>query len=502
MKKIFTLIILASFSIFAQNIDVIDGQTILANGTGTIYDDGGPSGDYSAYQTWTVTLYSCGGGAIELDVTFLDTESGYDYLNIYDGASTGSPSLGSFDGTVAPGVITSSGGFITIEFVSDVGTVEGGFAIDFSVPSEGPAILPSATVTQNCNSDLTYELIVNITNLNGAGGADINIAGSNVESNVGTGTYTYVGLSGDVNVEVLANGASCGTDYNILACDVCALTSAPTDDPCSAPAVDLSQPFYGSTSCSYTPTSSSPSGCGSIENDSWLTFTASDDTVILDWEVIYDATDCADGVQFSIWDGSCSLPGSMVELACQNPALYTGDFIIPDLTIGEEYFIRIDGFAGDLCDYSWEARDGVATTPENDDCPSADTIACGETGNLTNIVLASDADAPASVCTGVAGKGIWYIIQGTGGDVTLTTDNTGTNFDTQINVFTGTCGSLTCIAGDDDGGVTISNASTVTFSSTAGTYYYVYIDGDGSAQGEFVLSATCTSCPAEAGTWN
>ena len=54
----------------------------------------------------------------------------------------------------------------------------------------------------------------------------------------------------------------------------------------------------------------------------------------------------------------------MVEIACENPTLGNGTFTIPDnsgspLVIGQSYYVYIDGYAGDLCDYFWEANPGL-----------------------------------------------------------------------------------------------------------------------------------------------
>lgn len=60
--------------------------------------------------------------------------------------------------------------------------------------------------------------------------------------------------------------------------------------------------------------------------------------------------------------------------------------------------------------------------------------------------------------------------------VTISTDIAANNpkKDTRVHVYSGNCGSLTCVAGDDDSGTSFS--SIVTFSATAGTTYYIAWD--------------------------
>ena len=301
----------------------------------------------------------------------------------------------------------------------------------------------------------------------------------------------------------LGGGGGGGTNY-------CSGANAPADFPCSAPSIDLTQAYYGSTDCNYTVdaggTDNGPDDfCGSSNNDSWLQFTAADDTIVLDWTV----ENCANnqGVQFAVFDGNCWDQDNMVEIACENPALGSGTFTIPDgtfgsypLTIGQDYFVYIDGWAGDLCDYFWEAQSGIAINPDNDSCDNAIILNCGDIDTSNNI-LATGNDAPPS-CGGLnTGAGVWYKYIGDGSDVTLSTSNNGTNFDTEIFVYSGSCSNLNCIGSDNNSGN--GTTSEITFTSTIGVEYFIYVDGNGSSTGQFELSISCTNtCNANAGSWN
>lgn len=89
--------------------------------------------------------------------------------------------------------------------------------------------------------------------------------------------------------------------------------------------------------------------------------------------------------------------------------------------------------------------------------------------------------APPYSCTGgnTASKAQWYVytpVQNV--NVKITTDlQVNSGGDTNIGVFTGSCGALTCLAGDDDGGI-IGNGylSIVNFSALAGVSYYIVFD--------------------------
>ncbi len=140
--------------------------------------------------------------------------------------------------------------------------------------------------------------------------------------------------------------------------------------------------------------------------------------------------------------------------------------------------------------------------PANDLCtaPSLPVLTCGGsvTGTTTNSTSTGDPTATCTATIQPASGGVFYRFTGTGGSVTMTTCNAGTNYDTKLFVFTGACGALACVAGNDDQPTTCaatgnSTPSSVTFASTAGTSYLVFVSGFNGAQGNFVLTTTCPS---------
>jgi ASPIC and UnbV/FG-GAP-like repeat/Secretion system C-terminal sorting domain/FG-GAP repeat len=96
-------------------------------------------------------------------------------------------------------------------------------------------------------------------------------------------------------------------------------------------------------------------------------------------------------------------------------------------------------------------------------------------------------------------KAEWYAYTPTANyNVTFSTDIDQNNprIDTRVHVFTGNCASLSCLAGDDDGGSDYS--SIVSFYATAGTTYYIAWDNRWSASGfTFQLTqSTVVGAPA------
>ncbi|WP_082685046.1 reprolysin-like metallopeptidase [Hymenobacter sedentarius] len=138
--------------------------------------------------------------------------------------------------------------------------------------------------------------------------------------------------------------------------------------------------------------------------------------------------------------------------------------------------------------------------PANDLCGNALPLACGQTLIGTTVRATATGDPTTACTTAVDGGGVFYSITGTGASFTVSTCNAGTNYDTKLFVYSGTCGAYTCVGGndEDDNCTTGSTASTVTFNSVASTQYLVFVSGYNGDTGTFVLSATCarpTSAP-------
>lgn len=152
--------------------------------------------------------------------------------------------------------------------------------------------------------------------------------------------------------------------------------------------------YCGNTSASYTANSWSQSCgflglsdcglngefCGSIENNSFLTFVASSSSISFDvW--VYNST-YGDGIQIMIFSANnCS--GTVNSYYCSElaPSASSQNVSASGLTPGNTYYIMIDGFAGDICDYTFAANTGVAIPV--DVTPVTSTICAGQSVTLT-----------------------------------------------------------------------------------------------------------------------
>lgn len=122
--------------------------------------------------------------------------------------------------------------------------------------------------------------------------------------------------------------------------------------------------------------------------------------------------------------------------------------------------------------------------PANDLCFNAETIDSNETKS-GNILYASPLDIPTACEIIPNGVGVWFRFTGDGKDVNLSLCDSG--FDTQINVYSGDCSNLVCVAGNDN---SCGLQSNVLFLPTLGVEYYVYVSGYNGATGVYNLTRT------------
>ena len=146
MKKNIYLIItfvFLSFGLSAQdyNINDVNGQTLNIC-SGTLYDSGGPTGEYSNNEDYTVTICAPAGQHASLNFLILETEANYDYVYIYDGPDTGSPQIaGSPFDDVFSGIATATGTCLTIQFTSEGSGTDPGFeAVISCYTNPGPPV--------------------------------------------------------------------------------------------------------------------------------------------------------------------------------------------------------------------------------------------------------------------------------------------------------------------------------------------------------------------------
>ena len=126
---------------------------------GTIYDDGGRYDNYSKLFDGCVVIVASPGTTITLSGSY-NTQSGYDYLMIYDGDCTpGSSPSGSLLAGPLSGYnslnVSCTTGFMTICFHSDASTEGAGFVLTYSCTGEN--------TSPGCSNSITGITATNVT---------------------------------------------------------------------------------------------------------------------------------------------------------------------------------------------------------------------------------------------------------------------------------------------------------------------------------------------------
>jgi gliding motility-associated-like protein len=162
--------------------------------------------------------------------------------------------------------------------------------------------------------------------------------------------------------------------------------SPPAGDACSnaTPICDLNG-YCGNTSSSYGVDSWSQltsTFCGSIENNSFLTFVASNTSISFD--VWVNSYTLGYGIQILIFSATnCS--GAVTQYGpCYNPASVppgSVNITANGLTVGNTYYIMIDGNSGDVCNYTIGANTGISLPVVI--TPGSSTICQGQSVALT-----------------------------------------------------------------------------------------------------------------------
>lgn len=127
-------------------------------------------------------------------------------------------------------------------------------------------------------------------------------------------------------------------------------------------------------------------------------------------------------------------------------------------------------------------------------CDAPATLSCGAANVISNTAGVANDNATSGAITcvttvGTAGQQWYAFTPPVDGTFTLSTINPGSDYDTKIHVYTGSCGAFACVTGNDDSAGTPQ--SLVTFNGTAGTTYTIRVGGWAAEEGAFELSLAC-----------
>ncbi len=323
--------------------------------SGTLYDSGGPNNNYQNNESYTLTLVPATPNAMaQLTFNSFNTESGFDYLYIYDGNSTAAPLIGQYDGNTLPPPITAtnSSGILTLVFTSDFIINLSGWDATISC-----SVLPTCSGSPNSGTATISSPTACLSSGASLGATGVTLA-SGIQyqwysSSSPTGPWTSVPSATMVNVNVTPTTV---TYYQLVTtCTVsaqsatssvvsftpvnCYIMSNNTITTCGGTVYDSGGPSANySNNESYTLTIL-PSTPGSSVS---LTFNAFDTEANFDYLYIYDGTTTAapllgqyDGntlppnttagnssgalTLLFTSDGSVTFSGFEIALSCSNP---------------------------------------------------------------------------------------------------------------------------------------------------------------------------------------
>ncbi len=272
-------------------------------------------------------------------------------------------------------------------------------------------------------------------------------------------------------------------------------TVQPSNDNCSSPTIIpkntttyAPDPYctVGANATVGEPQESCEVGGVGVSNSVWYRFTAcGDGTISLDTNGSnYDTV-------LSIFTGSC---GAAVQLACDDDSGTGSNSQLTNVPVtrGTQYLIKIADYGGPNGGTLVFHLSYAAAAPASDLCSSATLISSSPFNSTTLCTLgATDTvGEPAETCGAPPnGHSVWFRFNPTSGRV-ANLDTFGSNFDTVLSVFSGSCAADVPIAcNDDTNGV---ESSLTNIPMTGGVTYLIKVSAygptnGGSLQFHFVL---------------
>jgi len=282
--------------------------------------------------------------------------------------------------------------------------------------------------------------------------------------------------------------AACGTQSSCRAvtvqCTSCTPSPAPANDLCANAIPIACGTTASGTTVNATVDNVTGGSCGVTITAPgvWYTFTSpgtGNATVSLCGSS-YDT-------KISVFSGTC---GSLVCIGGNDDFCGLQSQLTFSATNGTTYYVLVYGFSSNTGAFNLALTcpAPASTAPANDLCANAAAISCGQT--LSGTTVGATFDGVATCTVSNTSPGVWYAFTGTGAPATVSTCGQA-SFDTKLSVFTGSCGALVCVGGNDDFTGCSGFTSQFTFPTTAGTTYYVLVHGFSTATGTFSLSLTC-----------
>lgn len=162
-----------------------------------------------------------------------------------------------------------------------------------------------------------------------------------------------------------------------------------------------------------------------------------------------------------------------------NQQVVTGTNFTPPAVLNNNttYYLRVSSVSGSIessgcSDIMFKT---IPPVPANDACSGAFAAsAFPYTYTQSDAMSATNNAGFITSCADAMNDGTWFKFTGDGGQFTVKiTMPAGSTYDPQMDIYSGACGSFTCVKAMDNGGG--GAAETYTFTTTAGTEYFINV---------------------------
>ncbi len=118
-------------STVSTNASLCSGLTTYNGISGTLTDGSG-SYNYANNMSCRFLIQPSGAGAVLLHFNSFETETGKDFVKVYNGISTSSPLIGAFSGSTIPSDLLANSGVMLLEFISDISNTRNGWEATYT----------------------------------------------------------------------------------------------------------------------------------------------------------------------------------------------------------------------------------------------------------------------------------------------------------------------------------------------------------------------------------
>ncbi|MDQ7026103.1 MAG: S8 family serine peptidase [Anaerolineae bacterium] len=201
-------------------------------------------------------------------------------------------------------------------------------------------------------------------------------------------------------------------------------------------------------------------------------------------DIIFDTIGSNYDTVLSVWTGS---RGSLSQVGCNDDFGGSQSQVSLSLVSGTTYYIMVAGYNGLAGDLVFNAR---LQPPPNDEIANAIVISALPYSNGQDTSAATNTVGdPIPSCVTNIGKTVWYQYTPPATQQVIF-DTAGSNFDTAMAIYSGSVGSLTQVACNDDESFPSISTSKITITLTGSTTYYIVVGGWNSRSGSMILNVS------------